>query len=573
MTQKIENFLDRISQLIFDCLYLMLPTRPWRRLNITQKFILPFVALLVLMGLVAFTGFWSMNAVIHETEATIVAGINVQRQVFEMDAALKSARQIEKDFFLRWPTIGFSSVSTTIVQAHQEQIDKVREISNTLQEFIASANVSASFSQANSDLIAYVELVERYGRSFKEAVELVGTLANDDVGVLARLEQSAATLHDMLILADEPSLIVSFREMYALENEYLSTRQNNKVQFIYNAVERLRQTIRLTTKLGWIQQAQMLAYLNSYESLAKQIVKLDEAILNKVSSFDVQAAVVSEKLIGLANAEVKRSRLRIEGTSHLATGLQILAVLAALAAAAVIANIVTTVSKKLQAEQENSERLLLNILPQPIAQRLKQGDSTIADSFQEASVMFADIVGFSELSLQNSPIELVEILNVIFSEFDQLAEQYGLEKIKTIGDAYMVAGGLPVPQENHTFAIADMALDMQASIAQFCQETGQDLSIRIGINTGPVVAGVIGTKKFVYDLWGETVNTASRMESHGLPGRIQVTEATYKCLQHKYYFVERGLIKVKGKGEMRCYFLKGRKFDPKSRTEYKGNKK
>lgn len=564
MTQKIWNFLARISPLILDYLHLILHTRSWHDLSITKKFVLPFVALLVLMGLVAFTGFWSMGAVIQETEAAIVASINVQRQVFAMDAALKSARQVEKDFFLRWPTIGFSSVSGALVRAHQEQIDKVREISSTLQEFISSANVSATLGQANSDLIAYVDLVERYGRSFKEAVELVGTLANDDVGMLARLEQTAATLHDMLMLVDEPSLIVSFREMHTLENEYLSTRQNDKVQFIFNAVERLRQTIRLTAKLSWIQQAQTLTYLNSYESLAKEIVNLDEAIINKVSNFDVQAAAVSEKLIGLANAEVKQSRSRIARTSHLAAGLQILAVLAALAIATVIANVVAIASKKLQAEQENSERLLLNILPQPIAERLKQGDSTIADSFLEATVMFADIVGFSELSMQNSPIELVEILNVIFSEFDQLAEQHGLEKIKTIGDAYMVAGGLPVPQENHALAIANMALAMQESIAQFCQETGQNLSIRIGINTGPVVAGVIGTKKFVYDLWGDTVNTASRMESHGLPGHIQVTEATYKCLRHKFYFVERGVIRVKSKGEMRCYFLKGKKIAPKS---------
>lgn len=179
------------------------------------------------------------------------------------------------------------------------------------------------------------------------------------------------------------------------------------------------------------------------------------------------------------------------------------------------------ITERLQAEealryqQQQTERLLLNILPGPIAERLKQEQTTIAENFADVTVMFADLVGFTELSSTVSPTELVEILNVIFSEFDQLAEKHGLEKIKTIGDAYMVVGGLPVPQSNHAIAIAEMALDMQTSIAQFSEETGRILNIRIGINTGPVVAGVIGTKKFIYDLWGDTVNIASRMESHG----------------------------------------------------------
>ncbi|WP_449417695.1 adenylate/guanylate cyclase domain-containing protein [Phormidium nigroviride] len=215
--------------------------------------------------------------------------------------------------------------------------------------------------------------------------------------------------------------------------------------------------------------------------------------------------------------------------------------------------------QKLADEQGKSERLLLNILPYAIAERLKRGESTIADSFADVTVMFADLVGFTKLSAHLSPAELVELLNEIFSAFDQLAEFYGLEKIKTIGDAYMVVGGLPTPQADHAEAIAEMALDMQAKIAQMPPQAGQPLSIRIGINTGPVEAGVIGTKKFTYDLWGDTVNTANRMESHGLPGAIQVTVATYERLCDKYIFEERGTIPVKGKGDMTTYLLTGRK--------------
>lgn len=215
--------------------------------------------------------------------------------------------------------------------------------------------------------------------------------------------------------------------------------------------------------------------------------------------------------------------------------------------------------KELQIEQEKSERLLLNILPKPVADQLKQNPSTIAESFPEATVLFADIVGFTHLSAQKSPIEIVTLLNKIFSAFDQLADRHGLEKIKTIGDAYMVVGGLPMPNPNHAEAIAAMALDMQAAIDTFNQETGEAFIMRIGISTGPVVAGVIGTHKFTYDLWGDTVNMASRMESHGIAGRIQVTGSTYDRLHDKYVFEERGTIDVKGKGEMLTYWLKGKK--------------
>ncbi|MEX0272322.1 adenylate/guanylate cyclase domain-containing protein [Leptolyngbyaceae cyanobacterium UHCC 1019] len=212
----------------------------------------------------------------------------------------------------------------------------------------------------------------------------------------------------------------------------------------------------------------------------------------------------------------------------------------------------------LVAEQEKSERLLLNILPQSIAERLKHESNSIADNFTEVSVLFADIVGFTQLSAQMPPEALVNLLNQVFSLFDQLAAQYDLEKIKTIGDAYMVVAGLPEARVDHVAAIADMALEMQQSLRLLNQQIGQTLNIRVGIHTGPVVAGVIGLKKFAYDLWGDTVNTASRMEASGIPGEIQVTQATYDCLKHHYRLEERGIISIKGKGEMTTYLLKGR---------------
>jgi class 3 adenylate cyclase len=213
----------------------------------------------------------------------------------------------------------------------------------------------------------------------------------------------------------------------------------------------------------------------------------------------------------------------------------------------------------LQLEQDKSEQLLLNILPELIARRLKQDQRAIAEHFDQVTILFADIVGFTPLSARLQPIELVNMLNQIFSTFDQLADQYGLEKIKTIGDAYMVVGGLPRPLDDHATAIAQMALDMQQAIHEFQKQQGESFEIRIGINTGSVVAGVIGRKKFIYDLWGDAVNVASRMESSGEPGKIQVTATTYQQLQHNFIFEQRGAVKVKGKGDMTTYWLLGRR--------------
>lgn len=213
----------------------------------------------------------------------------------------------------------------------------------------------------------------------------------------------------------------------------------------------------------------------------------------------------------------------------------------------------------LRLEKRKSEALLRNIFPQPVVQQLKQTQGSLAQQFPEATILFADIVGFTPLSAQLSPIELVNLLNQIFSRFDRLAEKHGVEKIKTIGDAYMAVAGVPVSQEEHAEAIANLALEMQAAIAQFQRDFGQPFQMRIGINTGSVVAGTIGLKRFIYDLWGDAVNVASRMESSGKPGKIQVTAETYERLKDRYLFEKRGSIEVKGKGEMTAYWLVGRR--------------
>ncbi|NEO87753.1 MAG: hypothetical protein F6J87_26375 [Spirulina sp. SIO3F2] len=212
-------------------------------------------------------------------------------------------------------------------------------------------------------------------------------------------------------------------------------------------------------------------------------------------------------------------------------------------------------TRELKLAQENSEKLLLNVLPKPVAERLKRHEHPIADGFENVTVLFADIVNFTTISGKISPQELIQILNQLFSAFDQLSEQYQVEKIKTIGDAYMAVSGLPQPQVNHAEMMAQMALKMLDAVQEVEIVEGYQAQVRIGLHTGPVVAGVIGTKKFIYDLWGDTVNIASRMESLSEPNRIQVTAITYEQLKDRFEFEERGLIKVKGKGEMMTYWL------------------
>ena len=212
----------------------------------------------------------------------------------------------------------------------------------------------------------------------------------------------------------------------------------------------------------------------------------------------------------------------------------------------------------LHQEQEKSDRLLLNVLPKEIVPALKEDDATVADHFESVSVLFADVVGFTSLSERLPPREMADLLNEVFSFFDTLADEYGLEKIRTIGDNYMIASGVPVPRADHAHALAGMALDMVSHVGQ--PRGGRDvkLQFRLGMNSGPAVAGVIGRQKFHYDLWGDAVNTASRMESHGVPGKIQIARPTYDLIKDDFVCVPRGLVEVKGKGQMETWFLEGR---------------
>jgi len=214
-----------------------------------------------------------------------------------------------------------------------------------------------------------------------------------------------------------------------------------------------------------------------------------------------------------------------------------------------------TAVKELERLYVENERLLLNILPEPIARRLREGERLIADRFDDVTLLFADIVEFTRLSATMSAGELVSVLNEVFTVFDRLVDDYGLEKVKTIGDAYMVVGGMPELTDDHTERVASMALDLADAVGQIDAARRFGIRFRIGVNCGPVVAGVIGTKKFIYDIWGDTVNLASRMESLGVPGRVQVSHAVRERRGDRFVFESRGLVDVKGKGPTPAYFL------------------
>ena len=214
---------------------------------------------------------------------------------------------------------------------------------------------------------------------------------------------------------------------------------------------------------------------------------------------------------------------------------------------------------RLETEIRRSDALLHNILPGKIVGRLNNGEVVIADRIENVTILFCDLVGFTTIAARMAPARLVDNLNHIFSEFDALTRRGGIEKIKTIGDAYMAAAGLPDPRSDHAEAVAELALDMLEALAQFNRASDVPFRVRIGMHSGPVVAGIIGTQKFIYDVWGDTVNVAARLEAHGLPDRIHVSQCVLAALEHRYRFEKRGLIAIRGRGRMATAFLTGRK--------------
>jgi adenylate cyclase len=304
-----------------------------------------------------------------------------------------------------------------------------------------------------------------------------------------------------------------------------------------------------------------------YQQGLKSITYLIISLLVVGISFGITALIILEKIILSPLAQLSKDIANIGTNNNLSARLNCLNGDDELSVFAAKINWmldnISQNSQEIYLQKQKVEKLLLNVLPKEVASQLTNDNQVlIADHFEEVTILFADIVGFTDLSAKLEPIELVNLLNEFFSDFDNIVEKLNLEKIKTIGDAYMVAAGLPMPRSDHAEAIAEMALLMQESMRNFRLRYSHNIHIRIGINSGVVIAGVIGKRKFIYDLWGDAVNIASRMESSGEPGNIQITASTYEKIKHNYVVEERGLVYVKGKGEMLTYWLKSRKTNP-----------
>jgi signal transduction histidine kinase/CheY-like chemotaxis protein/HAMP domain-containing protein/HPt (histidine-containing phosphotransfer) domain-containing protein len=311
----------------------------WRELGITAKFAAAFGVLLALIVLVSLTSYVALTAVRRQTEAAIVTSMEIQRLVLEMDAGLQRARQLERDLFLRWPMVGFSQALDTYPRKHDEQIGRVMALSANLQQLISESDVSDALRESEVSLNFYLSAADRYAATFDEAVELVIELATDEGGAQARLAQESELLRDALQQADEPGLMILYREMQAFEKDYLVTRQRPYMQSAFNVAGLLREAIHSSSELKGDEQAQALAYLDEYLAVADEILLLDVEIGRKLNEFDLQAEAVdpiSEELIALANAETQRAREQIARTSRFAATLLAVAVLAAVALAGVI---------------------------------------------------------------------------------------------------------------------------------------------------------------------------------------------------------------------------------------------
>ncbi len=532
--------------------------QPWNQHSITRQFKLASVTLLGLITGVTVTSLMSLYLIRQKTELTMVKSFELQQLIVNMNHVLEETYQLEQDFFQEILTLGVERARQNHLEYHDENVTQVQEISHQIKQLIQEQHFSHKLHHSHDDLLAYDQSIEQYNQEFNQADDLAADLGIQNNSIIQANQEVIQLLHDNIKNAGNPDLMDLYHDLIASEKSYLFTRKKPEKEQLNRVIKQLKQMIDQEPYLTFEEREKAQEYLDISESNFTKISLLEEEIRQISDRFNQESEMVSNQLFTLSNEEVQLAHQDIKRTAQQMTIILTGSVIAMVTLSIMIWQSFQSALKQLEVEQEKSESLLLNILPESIAQRLKYQPGTIADHFEEVTVLFADIAGFTQLSAQISPTKLVNLLNEIFSEFDRLTTHKQLEKIKTIGDAYLVVGGLPNPRSDHAEAVAELALDMQKVMNQFNQKYRHNLQLRIGINTGPVVAGVIGAKKFIYDLWGDTVNTASRMESHGIIGEIQVTEATYQRLKEEYDLEQRGLMEIKGKGEMNTYLLKGK---------------
>lgn len=439
----------------------------------------------------------------------------------------------------------FKSTTDEFIARINQQLDWWRQ--QGPQDFYAQFTEDFSkIDAATAGLRDNVESLQSGSISSVETLVDHQVLSQDDINLIGKFSDSLEATPDVLE-TKYPSAILVVDDNPA-NTEYLSRKLNaaKHTVFIANSGLEAERLLNGETHIDLVLLDILMPDLSGYEILGRnrQLLQCKNIPVIVVSSLDEQETVyrclesgaqdfISKPvnfmiLAARINSALERKYLLDREEEHLA---------------------------KIEAEKQKNEELLLNILPQPIAMRMKANEYLIADSVASCSILFADIVGFTPLSEALGPVRVVEMLNKIFTEFDNFCEDIGVEKIKTIGDNYMVAGGVPTPDQEHACKVAQMAIAMMRYIREHPAMDGTRLDMRIGIHSGPAVAGVIGRKKFVYDLWGDAVNTAGRMESHGEAGSIQISAQTAELLQGRFEMQRRGMVPIKGKGDLETFTL------------------
>ena len=586
-----------------------------RNVAIGNKLNFGFGLMFLMTVLAAVFSIYGLESVEQNFERAIERGMALELLSVRAESGLLQARRREKDFLLRWRALGVAGAKDKYVTTWEQATAGMRANLAKMTALLGDDG-SAPIQAVRKRITAMEVELAIYEEEFGRLVALIEKQGFKDTGLEGALRREVHKVESALAadgLASATGAMLAVRRM---EKDYLLRGDRKYATGVSDAVVALKQSSR-ESGAGADVVASTGAFLEGYRTAFGALVRTRDEIVAVTERFRGAAHRIedaTDEVNGAGHAEAQRylaaarsgsqrtmtfiyvllglilvfgSMLSFSLAGHLRRPIKLLDetvertragdrgaqapvittdAIGRLALAFNSMNVelrdamqsVERQAAEIEVQREVANDLLRNILPEPITKRLAS-ETTIADWHGQVTVLFADLVGFTQLGSMLSATELVSKLNEVFSAFDDLVEKHGLEKIKTIGDCYMAVGGLPESHEDHAEIVADMALEMLPVLEEVTSGWGHELKIRVGMNSGAVVAGVIGKSKFIYDLWGDAVNVASRMESHGVVGRVQVSQSTYELLKDKYDFEDRGMIDIKGKGQKHTYLIVGLK--------------
>lgn len=586
-----------------------------RHISIGNKLKFGFSSLFIIIFITSMLSVFGLEYVRSQFEYAVNRGYALEILSIETQSQLLKARSNEKDFLLKWRELGVTTAKQKYLGSNADTIALVRQNFKKIEAVFPHEDPTSS-AVLRQHMLQINDQLDVYEQDLNTMVQLIEQVGSKDHGLVGHFRQDADHVEKTLTEHDLQSAEIDLLLLRRFEKDYLLRGHKKYIKKVSDAVLILKQRVNKSVLPGNDKLAVVGLlddYWTTFDKLTTDLEKLTR-VEQEFTLLGNDIELATEKFRRLGKIQAAKHLLEAQqGTDNtellvyitLITLLIIGFMLAYLLAShirtplhlldktvmkiregdfAASVPIITSdetgrlgiafnqMNNKLntamedikqnvidiEVQQQLSEKLLLNILPKAIASRLKE-QQTIAEWHGQVTVLFADMVGFTKLSALLTATELVSRLNIIFTAFDEIAKKHQLEKIKTMGDCYMAAGGLPEAREDHAEIVANLALELVPVLDELNRQWQEKVNIRIGINTGPVVAGVIGKSKFIYDLWGDAVNTASRMESHGVVGKIQVSQSTYQLLQGKYDFQARGEIDVKGKGAMKTYFLLAKK--------------